>query len=296
MKRKLYFIIIIILVVVNVFFSVNAYASQKKNFAYNTLIEEEDDDVIENDSVIYPMFVTIVSIICVGITIKGFINKYEKIGNKKIYYPPNDGSPISLEYYLKGEVTKKGLIASLLYFANEGYINICEHFEKIKNPSFEELETNAKKLKLVKIKECEPKSKIEKLFLDKLFEDSNEIELDTESGKKQIMYAVRSVYWNLNKRENESIVYSLEAKDRIFKIYVMIIAILSLMIINPVIVKIGGAGVFILLLLIPYSLSLIAFNFAISNKKFYKEEERIFLLPLLFILLIIGSWRIYSLY
>lgn len=278
MKKK---IIIIMILVFLIFACINVvYAMEDSDY---------DNSMEGNGSAtIYSIFIPVVSLIFVYIARNIFKTNYDKNLPETIeYYPPNNYNPIELELLKEGKVTKNGLVASLLYFANKGYINIEEYFENSVHEEFKELQIKTNKIKIIKIKEYDGVNQIEKNFLEELFSEGNEIELDKDNGKNKLWISFNIIASKINNDSNETIIYSSDLKQKKKKTYFMIITIFILMIARLIVE--GEFALFItnLAFLIPVFCSLLLFNLVITKKYESKDKEMIMLYPLSIILLII---------
>lgn len=279
MKKKRILILILIIFFIITFFTVTTFANDYKE--------------VKNEVTFFPILTVIISIFFVILGKLDSTNNILKFEKNKMYYPPNAESPILLEYILKEKITKKGAVSALLYFANKGYIKIEEYYETADDSNIGQLQIKTKKMKIIKLKEYKGKSKIDKMFLEILFNTSNEIELDDAKGRSKLNQSIEKLYEKMDDKRNDAVMYKKNIGKNVINLYCMIFIILGLMVIDSLAINNMLACIVLILGLSVLLLSVRLLNSIIIGEDFIKEEERILLFVLVCFLIIIIFWRIF---
>lgn len=154
---------------------------------------------------IYPIFVIIISLICVLIADRIWV-KYGKdntVVETVEFYPPEGYNSAEVGFMYNGKADNPGVISLLIYLADKGYLKIEELKDK-KNTGF----------RITKLKEYDGNNENEKIFFNGLFENaSNNSSSGNESVTTSDLYG--SFFTTLNKIKNN--LNSKKSKDKIFE-------------------------------------------------------------------------------
>lgn len=127
-------------------------------------------------------------IIGIGITLVGYIIcmvlKKSKVLNKHDDFEENNHLGISVNsavfaYLYHGYATEKAVKSLILYLANKGYIRV----EELKEMKYKMLPVYVYVHKLILVKPYEGEDRLEKLFLETLFEGKMEIDMNEQWSK-----------------------------------------------------------------------------------------------------------------
>ena len=141
------------------------------------------------------------------------------------FYPPEGYNSAEIGFLYRGEAESIDVVSLLIYFADKGYIKISESEEKT-------LTINQKGFNITKIKEYDGKDPIERLFMDGLFKDTDEV---TYNYLKDNFYkTLKKILNNINNSVNKEMIFEKSSLNKNIFIAGMIIAVFILINYNPI--------------------------------------------------------------
>ncbi|HHW69696.1 MAG TPA: DUF2207 domain-containing protein [Tenericutes bacterium] len=156
-------------------------------------------------------------------------NKHNKIIVPIEFYPPKNCNSTEAGYIYNGDISDKDIMSLLVYLASKGYIEISE---KQYTGAFK---TTGYRFK--KIKDYDGNNKIEKQFMDGLFELTDDV-TDTEL-KKKFYKTVAEIKKELYSKEIKDQIFERKYRNNTLKINVLIILTFILISIIPNYLSIG---------------------------------------------------------
>jgi hypothetical protein len=158
-----------------------------------------------------------------------------KVKEKVEFYPPKELNSAEVGLYYKGRADNNDIVSLLIYLANKGYLKISETTEKsffLKKEGF----------KISKIKDYDGNNENERIFLEGLFENKNEVTAADLYNNFYLTLGLIKV--NLNSKENKEKIFEKETLGKGGWGFLAIIIIFLLITIRPVLENDGELGGF----------------------------------------------------
>lgn len=231
MKQKLIVKIFTLVILLNMLFSTKIYALNSDNYnlqlpnnqsSSQTSTKHLTSQIIDffgSDNKFNIALLKIgISIIFVVIAFRLWkkYGKDETTDNTMRFYPPDGLNCADLGFIYKGHSKERDILPLLLNLANRGYLK------------FEEFEINvlnmikSRNFKIVKIKDYDGNSDVEKIFFDGLFEERDEVTIPDLENHFYVIIKTISAF--INRKENQEEIFEKKSlSKRIFFIAMIVI-------------------------------------------------------------------------
>lgn len=288
--------------------------NQMNNF-YNSLTEEENDELeyifdrkiahaYANFDTIFSNIVFLLPLIFLGITILLWylFGKDKKIIESVEFYPPQNMSSLEAGFLYKGYVTDADISSLLVYLSNKGYLTV----QKINYPDINEFG-----FKIIKLKEYDGNNSIEKDFLTLLFQTengnpTNEVIIEknalktTDNEGNHVITSFTTRFYPLirriNNKKNKDKIFCKEKKLNMTLVKIFIVISLFCITVTPANIYGGeNAGGIVFFLIFGYALITLIVSSRENNAVFYGLSQRPVMPNLkskIFLSLFIGSFTI----
>ncbi len=166
------------------------------------------------------------------------------------FYPPEGFNSLEVGFLYKGKADNQDVTSLLIYLANKGYIKISETEEK-------SLFFKSKGFKIIKLKDYDGTNVNEKIFLNGLFKNNNNLEENklievTSSDLYDNFYiTMGEILSNINNKENRNKIFEKSKFSKSLLISLMIFATYCFITIPPILNYYGQTEILIPALIFP---------------------------------------------
>lgn len=185
----------------------------------------------------------------------------KKVVETTEFYPPEGFNSLEVAFLYKGKADNEDVISLLIYLADKGYIKITEIEEK-------SLFTKSQGFKITKLKNYDGSNTCERLFLEGLFRDGDEVTLS--SLYNRFYMTVYNILQVVNSKENKDKIFEHKASNK-KGIIILCMLISYILITSMVVINYGDVSSLIFALIFPAIGFSVLFSFLLGTGNMFTK-------------------------